>query len=146
MLEGYYALMCLLQHNLQIAMVKLALQNEGLIVPGYTHLQRAQPVLLQHLLLAYVEQVSTIWLTSLIMSYTCYIILILYFIMVVSGQLAHTVTILPPTCIIYYHRRPYEVKITLNSCLCIKRDGKKKLFLVTSGASNNTTNIYIPFT
>lgn len=50
--------------TLQIAMVKLAQQNEGLIVPGYTHLQRAQPVLLQHLLLAYVEQVSRIWLTS----------------------------------------------------------------------------------
>ncbi|XP_060199060.1 argininosuccinate lyase, chloroplastic [Lycium barbarum] len=44
--------------NLQIAMVKLALQNEGLIVPGYTHLQRAQPVLLQHLLLTYVEQLE----------------------------------------------------------------------------------------
>lgn len=44
-------------HRLQVALVKLALQNEGLIVPGYTHLQRAQPVLLQHLLLAYVEQV-----------------------------------------------------------------------------------------
>lgn len=43
--------------NLQVALVKLALNNEGLIVPGYTHLQRAQPVLLPHLLLAYVEQV-----------------------------------------------------------------------------------------
>lgn len=43
--------------RLQVALVKLALKNEGLIVPGYTHLQRAQPVLLQHLLLAYVEQV-----------------------------------------------------------------------------------------
>lgn len=42
---------------LQIALVKLVLKNEGLIIPGYTHLQRAQPVLLQHLLLAYVEQV-----------------------------------------------------------------------------------------
>lgn len=52
--------MCLLKHNLQIALIELALQNEGLIVPGYTHLQRAQPVLLQHLLLAYVEQVSRI--------------------------------------------------------------------------------------
>lgn len=66
LLKGYYALIRLLQHNLQIAMVELALQNEDLIVPGYTHLQRAQPVLLQHLLLAYVEQVSRIWLTSLI--------------------------------------------------------------------------------
>lgn len=43
--------------HLQVALVKLALKNEGLIVPGYTHLQRAQPVLLQHLLLAFVEQV-----------------------------------------------------------------------------------------
>lgn len=43
--------------NLQVALVKLALNNEGLIVPGYTHLQRAQPVLLPHLLVAYVEQV-----------------------------------------------------------------------------------------
>lgn len=42
---------------LQVSMVTLALSNEGLIVPGYTHLQRAQPVLLQHLLLAFVEQV-----------------------------------------------------------------------------------------
>lgn len=44
--------------RLQIALVKLALNNKGLIIPGYTHLQRAQPVLLQHLLLAYVEQVQ----------------------------------------------------------------------------------------
>ncbi|KAL7083577.1 hypothetical protein ACP275_14G172900 [Erythranthe tilingii] len=44
--------------HLQAAMVNLALKNEGLIVPGYTHLQRAQPVLLAHLLLAYVEQLE----------------------------------------------------------------------------------------
>ncbi|KAE8731289.1 Argininosuccinate lyase [Hibiscus syriacus] len=44
--------------NLQVALVKLALKNEGLIIPGYTHLQRAQPVLLQHLLLAFVEQLD----------------------------------------------------------------------------------------
>ena len=43
--------------DLQIAMVDLAIKNAGTIVPGYTHLQRAQPVLLQHLLLAFVEQV-----------------------------------------------------------------------------------------
>ncbi|KAJ4832849.1 hypothetical protein Tsubulata_001933, partial [Turnera subulata] len=42
--------------RLQAALVTLALKNEELIVPGYTHLQRAQPVLLPHLLLAYVEQ------------------------------------------------------------------------------------------
>ncbi|KAK8971062.1 Argininosuccinate lyase [Platanthera guangdongensis] len=44
--------------HLQVALVKLAIKNEGLIVPGYTHLQRAQPVLLQHHLLAYVEQLD----------------------------------------------------------------------------------------
>lgn len=44
--------------RLQVALVMLAMKNEGLIVPGYTHLQRAQPVLLQHLLLAYVEQLE----------------------------------------------------------------------------------------
>ncbi|KAK9162027.1 hypothetical protein Syun_002929 [Stephania yunnanensis] len=43
---------------LQVALVALANKNEGLIVPGYTHLQRAQPVLLQHLLLSYVEQLE----------------------------------------------------------------------------------------
>ena len=47
--------------NLQTALVQLALKNEALIVPGYTHLQRAQPVLLPHVLLTYVEQV---WLRS----------------------------------------------------------------------------------
>lgn len=43
--------------HLQAALVILALKNDGLIVPGYTHLQRAQPILLQHLLIAYIEQV-----------------------------------------------------------------------------------------
>lgn len=46
--------------NLQTALVALALKNEALIVPGYTHLQRAQPVLLPHVLLTYVEQVSNL--------------------------------------------------------------------------------------
>lgn len=45
--------------QLQVSLITLALNNEGLIVPGYTHLQRAQPVLLQHLLLAYVEEVCS---------------------------------------------------------------------------------------
>ncbi|KAK6938065.1 Fumarate lyase, N-terminal [Dillenia turbinata] len=44
--------------HLQVAMLSLAKKNEGLIIPGYTHLQRAQPVLLPHLLLAYVEQLE----------------------------------------------------------------------------------------
>ncbi|WZY74685.1 hypothetical protein YC2023_021069 [Brassica napus] len=47
--------------HLQMALVQLAFNNnEDLIVPGYyTHFQRAQPVLLQHVLLTYVEQVLT---------------------------------------------------------------------------------------
>ncbi|WJX34934.1 argininosuccinate lyase [Trifolium repens] len=44
--------------QLQVSLLKLALKNQGLIVPGYTHLQRAQPVLLQHLILAYVEEIE----------------------------------------------------------------------------------------
>ena len=37
------------------ALVRLALANEDMIMPGYTHMQRAQPVLLAHHLLAYNE-------------------------------------------------------------------------------------------
>ncbi|KAK4745084.1 hypothetical protein SAY87_011396 [Trapa incisa] len=44
--------------NVQVALVALGLKNDGLIIPGYTHLQRAQPVLLQHYLLSYVEQLE----------------------------------------------------------------------------------------
>ncbi|XP_022997120.1 argininosuccinate lyase, chloroplastic-like [Cucurbita maxima] len=44
--------------DFQVALVDLAIKNKGIIVPGYTHLQRAQPVLLQHLLLAFVEQLD----------------------------------------------------------------------------------------
>lgn len=44
--------------HLQVALVTLALKSNGIIVPGYTHLQRAQPVLLQHYLLSFVEQVD----------------------------------------------------------------------------------------
>ncbi|KAJ7548591.1 hypothetical protein O6H91_07G018400 [Diphasiastrum complanatum] len=44
--------------ELQVTLVNLAANNKGLVVPGYTHLQRAQPLLLQHLLLAYVEQLE----------------------------------------------------------------------------------------
>jgi argininosuccinate lyase len=42
--------------ELQRAFVRLARRYEGTIMPGYTHLQRAQPVLVAHHLLAYVEQ------------------------------------------------------------------------------------------
>lgn len=41
--------------GLQIAIVELAGANKDVIMPGYTHLQQAQPVLLAHHLLAYFE-------------------------------------------------------------------------------------------
>ncbi|MCB2185735.1 MAG: argininosuccinate lyase [Deltaproteobacteria bacterium] len=42
----------------QRALVELAEAHPGVIMPGYTHLQRAQPVLLGHHLLAYVEMAA----------------------------------------------------------------------------------------
>ncbi|MSR30655.1 MAG: argininosuccinate lyase [Gemmataceae bacterium] len=42
--------------QLQIALVESAEREKGLILPGYTHLQRAQPVLAAHYFLAYVEK------------------------------------------------------------------------------------------
>ena len=42
-------------HDLQKSLVTLGEQNIDVIIPGYTHLQRAQPVLFAHHLLAYVE-------------------------------------------------------------------------------------------
>ena len=42
-------------HDLQIALVELAAENRRVVIPGYTHLQRAQPVLAAHHLLAYFE-------------------------------------------------------------------------------------------
>jgi argininosuccinate lyase len=44
--------------NLQRALVQLAEKYPGTILPGYTHLQRAQPVLFGHHLLAYVEMLE----------------------------------------------------------------------------------------
>jgi len=41
--------------DLQKALVRQARENLGAIMPGYTHLQRAQPVLVAHHLLAYYE-------------------------------------------------------------------------------------------
>jgi argininosuccinate lyase len=41
--------------ELMSALVALAQRNADVAIPGYTHLQRAQPVLLAHHLLAYVE-------------------------------------------------------------------------------------------
>jgi argininosuccinate lyase len=41
--------------GLQKSLVRLAAKNARVIIPGYTHLQRAQPVYLAHHLLAYAE-------------------------------------------------------------------------------------------
>jgi argininosuccinate lyase len=41
--------------SMQRALVELGSKNAGVIIPGYTHLQRAQPVYIAHHLLAYVE-------------------------------------------------------------------------------------------
>ncbi|HKA22698.1 MAG TPA: argininosuccinate lyase [Blastocatellia bacterium] len=41
--------------DLQRALIELAESNAGRIIPGYTHLQRAQPILLAHYLLAFFE-------------------------------------------------------------------------------------------
>ena len=41
--------------QLQKALVDLAVENDQVVIPGYTHLQRAQPVYFSHHLLAYVE-------------------------------------------------------------------------------------------
>jgi argininosuccinate lyase len=43
---------------LQKALVELAARNRHVIIPGYTHLQRAQPVYFAHHLLAYVEMLE----------------------------------------------------------------------------------------
>jgi argininosuccinate lyase len=42
-------------HDLQISLVEVADLHRRVVLPGYTHLQRAQPVLLAHHLLAYFE-------------------------------------------------------------------------------------------
>jgi argininosuccinate lyase len=42
----------------QRGLVRLGAANRRVVIPGYTHLQRAQPVLLAHQLLAYVEMLE----------------------------------------------------------------------------------------
>lgn len=44
--------------DVQAALLTLAEANRDVIMPGYTHLQRAQPLLLAHHLLAYVEMLE----------------------------------------------------------------------------------------
>jgi argininosuccinate lyase len=45
-------------HALQSALVELGDREKEVLLPGYTHLQRAQPVYLAHHLLAYVEMIQ----------------------------------------------------------------------------------------
>jgi argininosuccinate lyase len=45
-------------HALQIALVRKALEHAGVIMPGFTHLQTAQPVSFGHHCLAYVEMIG----------------------------------------------------------------------------------------
>src|SRR5262249_59407799 len=42
--------------DLQVALITSAERDRDLILPGYTHLQRAQPVLAAHYFLAYAEK------------------------------------------------------------------------------------------
>ena len=44
--------------SVRLALVALAESNRNVVMPGYTHMQRAQPVLLAHHLLAYVEMLG----------------------------------------------------------------------------------------
>jgi argininosuccinate lyase len=44
--------------DLQLALVEMGARHDSLIMPGYTHLQRAQPVYFSHHLLAYVEMLE----------------------------------------------------------------------------------------
>ena len=45
-------------NGMQKTLIELAEENMGVSLPGYTHLQRAQPVLLSHHLLAYYEMLK----------------------------------------------------------------------------------------
>ena len=45
-------------HGLQRALVEMGAKNSAVIIPGYTHLQCAQPVYFAHHLLAYVEMLE----------------------------------------------------------------------------------------
>ena len=47
--------------DLQKSLVRLAEKNSNVLIPGYTHLQRAQPVSLAHQLLAFVEMLERDW-------------------------------------------------------------------------------------
>ena len=50
--------LCLELMDLKEALIELADKNSEVIIPGYTHMQRAQPVYFAHHLLAYVEMID----------------------------------------------------------------------------------------
>ena len=45
-------------HELRVAMVEQAYANDRVVMPGYTHMRRAQPVLFAHHMLAYFEMLA----------------------------------------------------------------------------------------
>ena len=57
-LRGQTDKVCDLIVGLQRAIIELAEANRDVVMPGYTHLQRAQPVLFAHYLLAYFEMMK----------------------------------------------------------------------------------------
>ena len=57
-LRDEIAVLCDLAAALQGALVRLAERHADALMPGYTHLQRAQPVFVAHHLLAYVEMAA----------------------------------------------------------------------------------------
>lgn len=57
-LRGQTDEICGLIVSLQRALVELAEANRDVVMPGYTHLQRAQPILFAHYLLAYFEMMK----------------------------------------------------------------------------------------
>ncbi|AGH80279.1 bifunctional argininosuccinate lyase/N-acetylglutamate synthase [Psychromonas sp. CNPT3] len=54
--KGIELAQCLV--DLQVTLVKLARINQQVVLPGYTHMQRAQPVTFSHWCLAYVEMLE----------------------------------------------------------------------------------------
>ncbi len=44
--------------SLMECLIRLAMDTQNAIMPGYTHLQRGQPVLIAHYLLAYIEMLK----------------------------------------------------------------------------------------
>jgi argininosuccinate lyase len=60
-LRDQIQLICQRLHQFQGVLLNLAEQHVETLIPGYTHLQRAQPLSLAHHLLAYVEMTQRDW-------------------------------------------------------------------------------------